>query len=121
MESSTFDEAEPDPMLPEQFELAVNATQIRTPELIEACRAVLVDGAVAKEVAEKLEIEDVSNVYRALSTIKARWADICTEERWAYVPLAVPEDVIDTVMAFQRRLLKKYGEEQGKPGRRGKK
>ena len=56
MESRTFDEAEPDPMLPEQFEVAVNATQIRTRELIQACRAVLVDGASAPEIAKALNI-----------------------------------------------------------------
>ena len=44
------DEA-PDPMLQEQFQLALDATQIRTPELIEACRSVLVDGKLATEVA----------------------------------------------------------------------
>jgi hypothetical protein len=121
MESSTFDEAEPDPMLPEQFEIAVNATQIRTPELIAACKAVLVEGAVAKEIAEKLKIDDVSNVYRALKRIKRKWEKICAKEEWTCVSLALPGDVIDMAMAYERNLLKKYSEKKGKRSRRGKK
>ena len=121
MESSTFDEAEPDPMLPEQFEVAVNATQIRKPELIAACRAVLVDGASAPKIAEKLNIDDVSNVYRAVSSIREKWEQICATEGWKYVPLVVPEDLVATVMELQRKLLKGYSEKKGKRGPRGKK
>ena len=121
MRSRKFDEAEPDPMLPEQFELAVNATQIRRPELIAACRAVLVDGAAAKEIAETLKIDDVSNVYRAMGIIKAKWEEICATEKWTYVPLALPEEVVDMAMAYERNLLKKYAEKKGKRVRRGKK
>jgi hypothetical protein len=119
MESTTFDEAEPDPMLPEQFEVALKATQIRKPELIEACKAVLVDGASGPEIAKKLNI-DHSNVYRATSSIKKKWEEICAREGWTYVRLAVPEDLIDAVMAFERKLLKKYSEKKGKRGRHGK-
>lgn len=121
MESGTFDEAEPDPMLPEQFEIAVSATQIRTPELIEACKAVLVEGVAAKEIAKKLKIDDVSNVYRAVKLIKRKWEKICAKEGWTYVPLALPGDVVDMAMAYQRNVLKKYSEKKGKRGRLGKK
>ena len=121
MRSRTFDEAEQDPMLLEQFEIAVSATQIRKPELIEACKAVLVEGAVAKEIAEKLKIDDVSNVYRALKRIKRKWEKICAKEGWTCVSFALPADVIDMAMAYQRNVLKKYSEKKGKRGRRGKK
>ncbi len=120
MGSRTFDEAEQDPMLPEQFEIAVNATQIRTPELIQACRAVLVDDVPGPEIAEKLNIES-SNVYRAVSSIRRKWKQICATERWECFPLAVPKDLIPTVMALQRKLLKDYSEKKGKRKRRGKK
>ena len=99
----------------------MNATQIRTPELIAACRAVLVDDAAVKEAAERFKIDDVSNVYRALGIIKAKWEEICATEKWTYVPFALPEDVVDMAMAYQRNLLKKYSEKKGKRGRRGKK
>ena len=121
MRSRKFDEAEPEPMLPEQFEIAVNATQIRTPELIAACKAVLVEGAAPKEIAETLKIDDVSNVYRAMGIIKAKWEEICAAEKWTYVPLALSEEVVDMAMAYERNLLKKYTEKKGKRGRRGKK
>jgi hypothetical protein len=120
MGSRTIDEAEQDPMLPEQFEIAVNATQIRTPELIEACKAVLVHSVPGPEIAAKLGVES-SNVYRAVSSIKRAWEKICATEKWEYYPFAVPEDLIPMVMAFQRKLLKDYSENKGKRKRRVKK
>jgi len=120
MRPRTFDEAEPDPMLPEQFEIAVNATQIRKPELIEACRAMFVDGVAATEIAKKLGIE-VSNVYRAAGTIEGKWEEICAGERWTYLSLAIPEKFVPMVMEYQRDLLKGYSEKKGKRKRPAKK
>jgi hypothetical protein len=120
-QSRTLDEAEPDPMLPEQFEIAANATQIRKPELISASRAVLVDGAAAPEIAKKFNIDDVSNIYRAVSSIRQKWEQICAAEEWEYLPLAFPRSVMSVMLAFQRELLKNYGEKKAKRGRHTKK
>ena len=113
-------ETEPDPMLPEQFELALAATQIRTPKLIEACRAVLVDDAAAPDIAGKLNI-DVSSIYRATASIRQKWDEICTLEQWDYIPLAIPASLTNVVLAFQRELLKSVGEKKQKPSKRKRK
>lgn len=113
-------ETEPDPMLPEQFELACAATQIRTPELIEACRAVLVDDAAAPDIAKKLNI-DVSSIYRAIASIRQKWDEICSSEEWDYFPLAIPRTLTGVVLAFQRELLKSVGDKKANRGKRKRK
>ncbi len=104
-------------MLQEQFQLALDATQIRTPELIEACRSVLVDGRLVTEVARKHKIEQ-SSVSRAVTTVRERWDQICTQEDWEYVPLAFPRSLMKVLLEFQREHLSKYSEKKGKRGGR---
>jgi hypothetical protein len=113
-------ETELDPMLPEQFELARAATQIRTPKLIEACRAVLVDHEAAPDIAAKLNIE-VSSIYRATASIRQKWDEICTSEEWDYIPLAIPRTLTDVVLTFQRELLKGAGDRKPKSSKRKRK
>ncbi|MDY6949668.1 MAG: hypothetical protein SXG53_28660 [Pseudomonadota bacterium] len=96
-------------MLQEQFQIAMDATQIRTPELIDACREVLVDGLPAAEVAQKHKI-DPSSVYRAIATVKAKWEEICAKEEWEYVPLAFPKSIMRVMLEFERDLLARYSE-----------
>ncbi len=110
------DEA-PDPMLQEQFQLALDATQIRTPELIEACRSHLVDGKLATEVAQQHDI-DVSSVYRAVTTIREKWDQICTEEEWEYRPLAFPRSIMKVLLEFQREQLSQYRDQKDNRGGR---
>jgi|SRR5579884_1103919 len=121
MEQSSwkYESANLDPMLAEQFQIAIDATQIRKPELIEACRDVLVDGLPATEAAQKRNVDDVTTVYRAIATVKERWDQICTAEGWEFVPLAFPRTLMSALKEFQREQLKRYSEVKGKG--RGKK
>jgi len=107
------DPTQPEPMLPEQFEIALAATQIRTPELIEACRAVLVKNETALKIAHDSDIA-VSNIYRATATIKRKWEQICASEEWDYIPLAVPRSVTTAILVMQREVLKSYSEKKAK-------
>ena len=113
-----IDNSDPDPMLAEQFEVALAATQIRAPELIAACRAVLVDGMLAPEAA-KVHNVTASSIYRATASIRQKWEKICTKQDWVYAPVAAPREVMDVILAFQRNLLSAY-QQRGKK-RRGKK
>ncbi len=117
--SRTTPETEPDPMLPEQFEFALAATQIRTPELIAACRAVLVDKAPGKEVAKRYGIEP-SSIYRATGIINEKWQEACATQGWDYISVAVPQSLTPLVLGFQRLLLNST-EKKTKRGARGKK
>jgi hypothetical protein len=107
-------------MLPEQFEIALAATQIRSPELIEACRAVLVEDHTAPEIAKKHNV-DVSSIYRATASIRQKWEQICVTQEWDYIPLAVPRSLTEVVLAFQRHLLKSYSDRKAKRGGRKRK
>lgn len=111
--SWTHEEDAPDSMLQEQFQIAMDATKIRTPELIEACRAVLVDGLPTADVAAKNKIEP-SSVYRAIATVKAKWEEICAKEEWTYAPLAFPESMMKVMLEFERDLLARYSAKRGK-------
>src|SRR5688500_13589158 len=94
-------ENEIEPMLKEQFDTAVEATQIRNPRLIEACRAVLVDGRVATDVVATYGLQS-PNVYRAIATIKEKWDQICAKEGWDYCPVALPRNYMKLILELQR-------------------
>jgi hypothetical protein len=65
-------------MLKEQFDIAAPETRIRTPELIEAARLLLVEKENAAELAARFGME-TSKIYRAAKTIEERWESICEE------------------------------------------
>ena len=102
--------AEPDldPMLPEQFEIALAATKIRIPKLREACRDVLVDELQPSEAAARRNIEDVTSISRAITTIKERWKQICAEEEWDYLTFAFPRKFTKLILELQREQLAQY-------------
>lgn len=116
----TYEPADRDPMLAEQFQIAIDATQIRKPELIEALRDVLVEGLQATEAAQRRKIDDVTTVYRAISTVREKWDQICRDEQWEFVPLAFPREIMKALKEFQRDQLKRYSDLKGKKRRRKK-
>ncbi len=102
--------AEPDldPMLPEQFEIALAATKIRIPKLRDACRDVLVEELQPSEAAARRNIEDVTSISRAITTIKERWKQICAEEEWDYLTFAFPRKFTKLILELQREQLAQY-------------
>jgi hypothetical protein len=118
--SRTPDETEPEPMLLEQFEIALAATQIRALDLIEACRALLVRNELGPEIAKKYNIK-VSSLYRATNTIRRKWDEICTAEDWVYISLAVPRSLESAVLSAEHELLKSYSENKARRGTRKRK
>ena len=106
-------EDEAEPMLPEQFETAMEQTQIRSPEMIAACRAVLVEKKKASEVARSMGI-DTSHVGRAVNTVREKWAEICLEQGWEYLPIALPRSSMKLVLEMQHEHLKQYRSQEGK-------
>ena len=107
-------------MLPEQFQIAMDRTQIRTPELIAACRSVLVENKKASEVAHARGL-DAAHVRRAATTVREKWQEICTEQGWEYLPVALPRSSMKLVLEMQREQLEQYRAQEGKSGGRKKK
>jgi hypothetical protein len=119
MEPRLFDEFPQDLMLPEQFEVAVNATSIRDPKLIAASKAIFVDGTTAIKIAKKHHI-NVSKLYLAAASIKAKWGEICSKEGWKYASFAIPDELVPIAIEYQRSLLKAYIEKKANHKRRAK-
>jgi hypothetical protein len=111
---------EPEPMLPEQFELALAATQIRALDLIEACKAVLVRNENGPDIAAQYNVKQ-SSIYRATKRIKEKWDEICAAEGWDYITLAIPRAVTPTLLAYQREIFKTHSDKKSKRGTRKKK
>jgi hypothetical protein len=115
----TENEDEADPMLPEQFQIAMDRTQIRTPELISACRLVLVENKKASEIAQARGL-DAAHVRRAVVTVREKWQEICAEQGWEYLPVALPRSAMKLVLEMQREQLDKYRAQEAKGSGRKK-
>jgi hypothetical protein len=115
----TENEDDAEPMLLEQFNVAVDRTQIRTPELIAACKAVLVENKKASEIAQARNL-DGAHVRRAVITIREKWQEICTEQGWEYLPIALPHSVMKLVLEMQHAQLEKYRADSKSDGRKKK-
>jgi len=98
-------------MLREHFEIALAETRIRKPELIEAVRALIVDGESAPDVAARLGLKDTSPIYKAVATIKEKWSEICRERNWLFLPVALPERMMRIVLEIQAQELEDYQRE----------
>lgn len=95
-------------MLKEQFEIAAAETRIRTPNLLNAARAVLVDKALVSEVAEQYGLRDTSPIYRAVGTIERKWEQICERRGWSYLPLTLPKRLMRAMLEIQAGELADY-------------
>jgi len=95
-------------MLKEQFEIALGATRIRKPELIEAARALIVDGEAAPAVAARLGLKDTSPIYKAATTIQEKWLEICRQRNWTFLPVALPERMMRVVLEIQAEEFEDY-------------
>ena len=106
--SGIYEEAESDPMLVEQFNVALKATQVRIPELIAACRDVMVEGLSTAEASRRHNIENSTTISRAVKTIRDKWDEICAEQGWTFMPVAVPTSWAKLLVEIQREQLDRY-------------
>jgi len=94
-------------MLKEQFDVAAEATRIRKPLLLDAARAVMVDGMSVGEVAEKFNLRP-SHLYKAIASVEQKWSDICTARNLKYLPIALPERMMRIVLEIQSQEIDDY-------------
>lgn len=95
-------------MLKEQFDTAAAETRIRTPELIDAARALLVDKESAATIAKRLGLNDTSAIHRAAASVEKKWEEICEKRGWSFVPLALPKRLMDAMLTVQAGEINDY-------------
>lgn len=95
-------------MLKEQFEVAASESRIRSEELLEAARALLVDGENAANIAQRLGISDPSKINRAAASIEKRWLEICEIRGWSFVAVALPKSLMNVILRVQAEEIAEY-------------
>ena len=105
-------------MLKEQFDVAVAQTRIRKPQLIDAACAVIVNGEGAPEVALRLGLPDTSQIYKTVASIQRKWTEICAQNNWTYLPVALPERMMRIILEIQTQELDDFKARQGKGTKR---
>lgn len=106
-------------MLKEQFEVAVAETRIRSEELVDAARALLVDGESAVEIARRLGISDPSKINRAAASVEKAWGAICEKRGWSFVAIALPKRLMKAMLLVQAEEIADYQKSREK--KKGKK
>jgi hypothetical protein len=56
-----------------------------------------------------------------MNTIRDKWQEICTEQGWESLPIALPRSAMKLVFEMQREQLEQYRSQEGKRGGRKKK
>lgn len=105
-------------MLKEQFDTAVAETRIRTPELVEGARALLVDKENVSTIAERLGISDGTKINRAAQSIEKKWEEICQRQGWSFVALALPKHLMDAMLTVQAVEIEEYRKAREKKSRK---
>lgn len=102
-------------MLKEQFETAAAETRIRTPELVEAARCLLVNKEDASDLAIRFGV-DTSKIYRAAKTIEDKWEEICERRGWSFVAIALPRSLMAVMLRVQAEEIAEYEKSRDKKG-----
>lgn len=101
-------------MLKEQFDIAAAETRIRSPQLIEAARAVLVDKERVPAVAKRLGISEGPAIHRAIASIEKKWLEICDRRGWSLVSIALPKRIMEAMLMVQAGEIEDYRKGQDK-------
>lgn len=76
---NNHDETDIDPMTPEHFDIAVAEINFKRPGMLDACRAVLIDGKRPTEAADEFDIPQ-PQISRAVTRIQEKWQQLCDRE-----------------------------------------
>lgn len=76
---SHFHDPDIEPMTPEHFDIAASEIHFKRAGLLDACRAVLVDGKRTTEVVDEFDIPQ-PQVSRAIARIQEKWQQLCDRE-----------------------------------------
>lgn len=98
------DEPEIDPMTPEHFDIAVAEINFKRPGMLEACRAVLVDGKRPTEAAEEFEIPQ-PQISRAVTRVQEKWEQLCARENLVFRVVALSPQAMAVVTELEDQFI----------------
>lgn len=79
MPPSHLHDSDIEPMTPEHFDIAAAEIHFKRAGLLDACRAVLVDGKRTTEVVDEFDIPQ-PQISRAIARIQEKWQQLCDRE-----------------------------------------
>ncbi len=114
MTPENWDDQDREPVEPEHFDLAAAECRFHHPGMVEAARAVLVDGMRSGEAAIQFGITHQTHLSRALTKIEAKWIQICKREHWSCRTIVLSEDDMALVQRLQVKTVAPLRERQTK-------
>lgn len=92
-------------MREEVFEIAANAVSFhgaseRTPRIVQAARAVLVDGMRPADAADKFDFPR-ERISEAVGRIRDKWQVICTENGWITETFSLPPKLAELIREIE--------------------
>ena len=92
-------------MREEVFEIAANAVSFhganeRTPRIVQAARAVLVDGMRPADAADKFDFPR-ERISEAVGRIRDRWSAICEENGWVTETFSLPPKLAELIREIE--------------------
>lgn len=94
-----------DLMREEVFEIAANAVSFhganeRTPRIVQAARAVMVDGMRPADAADKFDFPR-ERISEAVGRIRDKWGAICEENGWVTDTFSLPPKLIELIREIE--------------------
>lgn len=99
------DDEEFDLMRDEVFEIAANAVSFhganeRTPRIVQAARAVMVDGMRPADAADKFDFPR-ERISEAVGRIRDKWNAICEENGWVTETFSLPPKLVELIREIE--------------------
>ncbi len=106
---SHSDDEEFDLMRAEVFEIAANAVSFhganeKTPRIVLAARAVMVDGMRPADAADKFDFPR-ERISEAVGRIRDKWSAICEENGWVTETFSLPPKLVELIREIERDAL----------------
>jgi hypothetical protein len=91
-------------MTPEHFDIAVAKINFKRPRMLEACRAVLVDGNRPTQIADQFAIPQ-PQISRAISRIQQEWSELCERENLVFRTVALSPQAMAVVAELEQQFI----------------
>jgi hypothetical protein len=92
------------PMAPDHFEIAVSHMRLKDQNLIDACKAVLVDEKKNQETEVKYDVKQ-NHLSTTCGNIVKKWDEICSEQGLECRSIALPPQIMKLVIGFEEHVI----------------